>query len=458
MRRRLPVVMVIALLAVAGPLAGAAGAQETPTVEDIAAAIDAVWVVIAGILVMFMQPGFALVEVGFTRAKNAGNIIMKNFMDFSVGALIYWAVGFGLAYGGTSIGGFLATGDFFLSDPGRSVEWFFQVVFAATAATIVSGAMAERTKFSAYLLYTPFITGIIYPVVTHWVWSGEGFLSELGYYDFAGSGVVHLTGGAAALAGVLAIGPRIGKYDDDGKPLPIPGHSLILGALGVFILWFGWYGFNAGSTLGAVGNDVTIPSVVMTTTLSAAAGSVSAMLAAWMFPVYGKPDVGLTLNGALAGLVGITAGPDVITNGGAAIVGLIAGAIVVVSIVGLERAGIDDPVGAISVHGVAGIWGVLAVGLFSTGEGVEGLFYGGGLTQLGFQTIGVVAIALWTFITSSIVFRVIAKVWGLRVSPEEELAGLDRMEHGAEAYPEFMEQIADPADLDPVYRRVEEPT
>lgn len=450
MKRKLLVTGVLALVMVVGPLASLASAEEEPTLGEVAAALDTVWVVIAAILVMFMQPGFALVEAGFTRAKNAGNIIMKNFMDFSVGALIYWAIGFGLAYGGTSVGGFLATGDFFLSDSGRSVEWFFQVVFAATAATIVSGAMAERTKFSAYLLYTPFITGIIYPVVTHWVWSGDGFLTSAGYYDFAGSGVVHLTGGVAALAGVLTIGPRIGKYDADGKPLPIPGHSLILGALGVFILWFGWYGFNAGSTLAAVGNDVAIGTVVMTTTLSAAAGALAAMLTAWVFPVYGKPDVGLTLNGALAGLVGITAGPDVITTAGAVITGLVAGTIVVISIVTLERGGIDDPVGAISVHGVAGIWGVLAVGLFSTGEGMEGLFYGGGVAQLGSQALGVVAIAGWTFLTSTLVFRILSKTFGLRVSPEEELAGLDRIEHGAEAYPEFMEQLAEPSALDPV--------
>ena len=279
-----------------------------------------------------MQPGFALVEVGFTRAKNAGNIVMKNFMDFSVGALMYWAVGFGLAYGGTSVGGFLSSGDFFLSDPDRSVEWFFQVVFAATAATIVSGAMAERTKFSAYLLYTPFITGLIYPVVTHWVWSGEGFLSDLGYYDFAGSGVVHLTGGVAALAGVLAIGPRIGKYDEDGNPLPIPGHSLILGALGVFILWFGWYGFNAGSTLAAVGQDIATPAV--TTTLAAAAGALSAMATSWFLT--GKPDVGFTLNGVLAGLVGVTAGTASLSFGASVLTGLVAGVIMVFSVRALE--------------------------------------------------------------------------------------------------------------------------
>ena len=429
---------------VLGPLTGVAFAQEAD-VAEITIALDNVWVVMAAILVMFMQPGFALVEAGFTRAKNTGNIVMKNFMDFSVGAMVYWAVGFGLAYGGSTVGGLIGYGEFFFNNPDRSVEWFFQVVFAATAATIVSGAMAERTKFSAYLLYTPFITGLIYPVITHWVWSGQGWLGKLGYIDFAGSGVVHLTGGVAALAGVLAIGPRIGKYDSGGKPLPIPGHSLMLGALGVFILWFGWYGFNAGSTLGAVGQDIA--SVAVTTTLSAAAGACVAMITAWTYPVYGKPDVGMTLNGALAGLVGITAGTANVTNGAAVLIGAISGLIVVVSIVLFERNGIDDPVGAISVHGVAGIWGVLAVGLFETSEG---LFYGGGPGQFGVQLVGVFAIVAWTFSMSSIVFRGIKGFWGLRVSAEEELAGLDRMEHGTDAYPEFMEQIADPRQLDPI--------
>ncbi len=443
-KSRIAVVGLMAMLMLIGPLATLGAAQEV-SMAELVSAIDAVWVIVAAILVMFMQPGFALVEAGFTRAKNAGNIIMKNFMDFAVGSLMYWAVGFGLAYGGVSLGGFLAYGDFFMSNPERSLEWFFQVVFAATAATIVSGAMAERTKFSAYLLYTPFITGFIYPIVTHWVWSGQGWLGNLGYLDFAGSGVVHLVGGAAALAGVIVIGPRLGKYDENGKPLPIPGHSLTLGALGVFILWFGWYGFNAGSTLAAVGADIA--TVAVTTTLAAAAGGLAAMIAGWTYPVYGKPDVGLTLNGALAGLVGITAGTADVGNLGAVLIGLVAGVIVVISIVGLERIGIDDPVGAISVHGVVGIWGVLAVGLFAQDGG---LFYGGGFTQLGAQALGALAIAAWAFGTSSIVFRLLDRWWGIRVTPAEELAGLDRMEHGADAYPEFMEQIAPAELLDPV--------
>ncbi len=446
MIKRTGALALMTALMVLGPLTGVALAQEAE-IAEISIALDSVWVVMAAILVMFMQPGFALVEAGFTRAKNTGNIVMKNFMDFSVGAMVYWAVGFGLAYGGSTIGGLIGYGEFFFNNPERSVEWFFQVVFAATAATIVSGAMAERTKFSAYLLYTPFITGLIYPVITHWVWSGQGWLGNLGYLDFAGSGVVHLTGGVAALAGVLAIGPRIGKYDIHGKPLPIPGHSLTLGALGVFILWFGWYGFNAGSTLGAVGQDIA--SVAVTTTLSAAAGAIAAMIAAWTYPVYGKPDVGMTLNGALAGLVGITAGTANVTNGGAVVIGLVSGVLVVISIVLFERNGVDDPVGAISVHGVAGIWGVLAVGLFESSDGL-GLFYGGGLEQLTIQAVGVVAIVGWTFVVSSAVFRGIKATWGLRVSAEEEIAGLDRMEHGTDAYPEFMEQIADPRQLDPI--------
>ncbi|MDH3247329.1 MAG: ammonium transporter [Acidimicrobiia bacterium] len=442
MRKRLLALSGLSALALFGPLAGTAMAQE---IEEVATAVDNVWVVVAGILVMFMQPGFALVEAGFTRAKNTANIVMKNFMDFSVGAITYWAFGFALAYGGTSVGGFFATGEWFFSNPDRSVEWFFQVVFAATAATIVSGAMAERTKFSSYLIYTPFITGFIYPVVTHWQWSGDGWLSDLGFLDFAGSGLVHLTGGVAALAGVLVIGPRIGKYDENGNPQTIPGHSLLMGSLGVFILWFGWYGFNAGSTLQAVGADFA--SVAVTTTLSAAAGAIGAMAISWMNKGFGKPDPGMTLNGALGGLVGITAGPDVIANGWAIVVGLIAGAIIVYGIQAIEKAGIDDPVGAIGVHGLCGIWGVLAVGVFGTDIG---LLTGGGVQQLGYQAIGALAIIAWVFITSTIVFRAIHATVGLRVTAEEELAGLDRVEHGASAYPEFMEQIASPEQLDPI--------
>ncbi|HVR33587.1 MAG TPA: ammonium transporter [Acidimicrobiia bacterium] len=441
MRRRLLTFGGLTATALFGPLAGTALAQ---SVEEVAVALDNVWVVVAGILVMFMQPGFALVEAGFTRAKNTANIVMKNFMDFAAGALMYWAVGFGLAYGGSTIGGYIGYGEFFFNNPARSVEWFFQVVFAATAATIVSGAMAERTKFSAYLIYTPFITGFIYPIVTHWTWGG-GWLAELGYYDFAGSGIVHMVGGVAALAGVLVLGPRIGKYDENGNPLPIPGHSLMLGALGVFILWFGWYGFNAGSTLAAVGADFA--TVAVTTTLAAAAGAIGAMTTAWANRSFGRPDPGMTLNGALGGLVGITAAPDIIPTHFAVLVGLVAGFVVVQGMLAIEKAGIDDPVGAITVHGLCGIWGVLAVGIFGADVG---FLNGGGFSQIGYQIIGILAIGGWAFVTSTIVFRGLDAVMGLRVSAEEELAGLDRVEHGAAAYPEFMEQIADPRQLDPI--------
>lgn len=434
-----------------GPMTGMAFAQEA-TLEQVVVSVDTLWIVMAGVLVFLMQAGFALVEAGFTRAKNTANIVMKNFMDFSVGSLVYWAIGFGLAYGGTSIGGFVAYGGigdaFFLSDASLSPSWFFQVVFAATAATIVSGAMAERTKFSAYLLYTPFITGFIYPIVTHWVWYGEGgWLFDLGFVDFAGSGLVHLTGGVAALAGVRIIGPRIGRYDSEGRAQPIPGHSLMLGALGVFILWFGWYGFNGGSTLAAVNADFA--SVAVTTTLAASAGSLLAMITAWAYPVFGRPDPGMTLNGALAGLVGITAGTANVSNLAAVFIGAVAGVIVVFAIVAFERMKIDDPVGAISVHGVCGVWGLVAVGLFDS-VGGGGLFVNGDAGLLGVQLLGAAAIITWTFVTSSLVFGTLDRLIGLRVTPEEELEGLDRIEHGTAAYPEFMEQIADPHTLDPV--------
>ena len=428
--RRLAIGATVTALLVMWPLAGVASAQ---TIEQVATAANEMWLVIAAALVMLMQAGFTLVEAGFTRAKNAGNIVMKNFMDFSVGGLMYWAVGFGLAYGGTSVGGMFGTGNFFFSETARASEWLFQVVFAATAATIVSGAVAGRVKFVAYLVYTPFITGLIYPIATHWVWGG-GWLAELGYTDFAGSGVVHMLGGVAALAGVLVVGPRLGKFDADGRPRQIPGHSMTLGALGVFILWFGWYGFNAGSTLASVGADIAYPAV--TTTLAACAGAFGAMVTAWL--IVGKPDVGFTMNGVLAGLVGITAGADSISFGASILVGAVAGGLMTLSVIKLEAVRIDDPVGAISVHGTAGLWGVLAVGIFGGGDFIA-------------QAIGAAAIIAWTFVTSLLVFKVVDMTVSIRVSPDEEREGLDRSEHGGEAYPEFIfqEQVADVRSLDP---------
>ena len=395
---------------------------------EIASYVDSLWIVVACILVMFMQPGFMLVETGFTRSKNSVNIVMKNFMDFSVGAVSYWAFGFALAYGGTTLGGFLAYGNFFLE--GDAITYFFQVVFAATAATIVSAAVAERTKFSAYLLFQPFICGVIYPIVTHWVWSGQGWLGDLGFIDFAGSGVVHMVGGFAALAGVQIVGPRIGKYDDNGNPQVIPGSSMVAGALGVFILWFGWYGFNVGSALAAV--DVNLAAIAVTTTLSAAAGSITAMYTSM---ISGKPNVGMTLNGALAGLVGITAGCANVNNLGAVLIGLVSGVLVVYSINFLEKRGLDDAVGAISVHGICGIWGVIAVAIFDT---ADGLFYGGGTSLFGPQLIGILAIGAWAYGTSFLVFKVIDSTVGLRVTAEEEIAGLDASEHGTSAYGDFI--------------------
>ena len=389
--------------------------------------VDSLWVVIAGILVMFMQPGFMLVETGFTRSKNSVNIVMKNFMDFSVGAITYWAFGFALAYGGTTLGGFLAYGSFFLE--GDSLTYFFQVVFAATAATIVSGAVAERTKFSAYLMFQPFICGLIYPIVTHWVWSGQGWLGDLGFIDFAGSGVVHMVGGFAALAAVTVVGPRIGKFDEQGSPLPLPGSSMVAGALGVFILWFGWYGFNVGSALAAV--DVDLASIAVTTTLSAAAASISAMYTSM---ISGKPDVSMTLNGALAGLVGITAGCANVNNLGAVLIGLVSGVLVVYSINFIEKKGFDDAVGAISVHGVCGAWGVIAVAIFDTNDGL----INGESSLFVPQIIGMLAIAAWAYITSFIVLKAIDSAVGLRVTPEEEIAGLDASEHGTTAYGDFI--------------------
>ena len=380
----------------------------------IISSVDSLWVLIAGILVMFMQPGFMLVETGFTRSKNSVNIVMKNFMDFSVGAITYWAFGFALAYGGSTLGGFLAYGDFFLE--GQASTYFFQVVFAATTATIVSGAVAERTKFSAYLMFQPFICGVIYPIVTHWVWSGQGWLGDLGFIDFAGSGVVHMVGGFAALAGVMIVGPRIGKYDDKGSPLPLPGSSMVAGALGVFILWFGWYGFNVGSALAAV--DVNLAAIAATTTLSAAAASITAMYTSM---ISGKPDVSMTLNGALAGLVGITAGADMLTPIQAVIVGLVTGAVAVVAVIQIDKAKVDDPVGAITVHLVCGIIGTLAVALNPD-------------ISFGVQLLGVISYGLVSFVFALILFSIIKATMGLRVTEEEETAGLDISEHGMESY------------------------
>jgi len=400
--------------------------------------MDMIWLIFAATLVFFMQAGFAMVETGLTRAKNAGNILMKNLMDFSAGAVIFWAVGWALMYG-ASKGGFLGSDQFFLknADPAMFRDWMFQVVFAATAATIVSGAMAERTKFSSYLIYSVFISGLIYPISGHWIWSSGGWLASMGFHDFAGSTVVHSVGGWAALAGALILGARTGKYVRvNGKvhTKAIPGHNIPLAALGVFILWFGWYGFNAGSTLS--GTDPGIAGVAVTTTLAAAAGAIASMAVSWIW--FGKPEPTMSLNGALAGLVGITAPCAVVSPLGALTIGLVAGVLVVISVEFFDKVlHVDDPVGAISVHGVCGAWGTLSVGLFAQTEEIKGLFYGGGFGQLGVQALGVAAVFGWTFITAVILFRIMKATSGLRVSEVEELRGLDIGEHGIESYSGF---------------------
>ncbi|PKM49469.1 MAG: ammonium transporter [Firmicutes bacterium HGW-Firmicutes-7] len=400
--------------------------------------MDTIWVLFATALVFFMQAGFAMVETGFTRAKNAGNIIMKNLMDFSVGSLMFWVIGYGLMYGADSFGGLVGKPGFFFS--GDYTSLIFQTVFCATAATIVSGSMAERTKFISYLCYSFCISVFIYPIAGHWIWGG-GWLSSLsiggatGFVDFAGSTVVHFVGGMCALVGAAIIGPRIGKYTKEGKSNAIPGHSITLGALGVFILWFGWFGFNPGSQLAASSLDdaYAIGKIFVTTNLAAAVAALVTMIITWIR--YKKPDVSMTLNGALAGLVAITAGCAAVSPVGAALIGAIAGTVIVFGIEFVDKVlKIDDPVGAIGVHGICGAVGTLLVGLFSESTG---LLYGHGVGQLAIQAIGVLAVGAWVLTTAFVVFKLIDKTIGLRVSKEEELIGLDLEEHGMESYADF---------------------
>lgn len=407
-----------------------------------------IWVLVASALVYFMQAGFALCESGLTRAKNTGNILMKNMMDFCIGTPCFWFIGFGLMFGGAGplIGRFdpFIRGDYAGTVVPQTMPlWcfvIFETVFCATAATIVSGSMAERTNFKAYCVYSAVISLIIYPIEGHWVWGG-GWLAALGMHDFAGSAVVHNVGGVIACLGAWMLGPRIGKYDKDGKARAIPGHNLTAMALGVFILWFCWFGFNGGSTIAmdTADNAVTASNAFMTTNLAAAVATVAAMIFTWF--KYGKPDVSMTFNASLAGLVAITAGCDCVSPVGAFFIGLVSGFIVVLSVEFFDNvAKIDDPVGAVSVHMVNGIWGTLAVGLFSTGaDGVgKGLFYGGGFRQLGIQVLGIIAIDAYVLITMFIAFKIIDRFIGLRVPAQVEIDGLDIHEHGlASAYSGF---------------------
>ena len=403
--------------------------------EDIAISLDTVWMLLAAMLVFFMQPGFALCEAGFTRSKNTANILMKNFVDFMFGSLLFWFVGFGFMFGSDGAGfiGAPNWGDLSFYKGDLPVEGFliFETVFCATSATIVSGAMAERTKFSMYLVYSAFISLFIYPIEGHWTWGG-GWLSELGFHDFAGSAIVHSVGGVLALIGAIALGPRLGKYAPDGKSRAIPGHNLTMAALGVFILWMGWFGFNPGSQLAASGevNRVAISHVFLTTNLAAAAGGVATMFLTWI--KYGKPSLSLTLNGVLAGLVGITAGCDLVSPLGAVIIGLVCGIVLVFAIEFIDRKlHIDDPVGASSVHGVCGILGTLMTGLLATDGG---LFYGGGWHFFGVQALGITVIDLWAAATGILLFFGIKKLHGLRVGKRVEEEGLDIYEHGESCY------------------------
>lgn len=418
------------------------------SMETVLEAVDGelfgVWFLIGAALVFFMQCGFAMVESGFTRAKNAGNIIMKNLMDFCIGAVMFIFLGFGLMMGEECLGGLVGMPTLGVFTDYANFDWsnfVFNLVFCATAATIVSGAMAERTKFSSYCIYSAVISAVVYPIEAGWIWNPNGWLVTRGFHDFAGSTAIHMVGGIAALIGAAMLGPRIGKYKVDKKTgkkkaNAIPGHNLTIGALGVFILWFGWYGFN-----GAAATSVdSLASIFVTTTLAPSIATVVTMVFTWIKD--GKPDVSMSLNASLAGLVAITAPCDCVDALGSIIIGAVSGILVVLVVELLDKKlHIDDPVGAVAVHCANGIWGTIAVGLFSTGaDGVgKGLFYGGGFKQLGLQLMGFAAVAAWTVVTMTIVFFVIKKTNGLRVSAEEEIKGLDATEHNLpSAYADFM--------------------
>ena len=411
--------------------------------------VNTIWVLFGAALVFFMQAGFAMVETGFTRAKNAGNIIMKNLMDFCIGTPTFWIVGFGIMFGAGNgffgkIGGIATEANYGSAMLPDGVPFWafliFQTVFCATSATIVSGAMAERTKFSSYCIYSFLISLIVYPVSGHWIWGG-GFISQMGFHDFAGSCAVHMVGGVAAFIGAIILGPRIGKYSKSGKSKAIPGHNLTIGALGVFILWFCWFGFNGASTVSMEGDAiVSAGKIFVTTNLAAAVATVTVLLITWVR--YKKPDVSMSLNGSLAGLVAITAGCDTVSPTSAAIIGIISGFVVVFGIEFIDKVlKVDDPVGAVGVHGLNGAFGTLAVGLFSDGSGTDwkGLLVGGGFHGFGVQFIGMIITIAWVAVTMTIIFQAIKHTVGLRVTAEEEIEGLDSKEHGlTSAYDGFV--------------------
>ncbi|MEK4230890.1 ammonium transporter [Solibacillus sp. FSL H8-0538] len=394
--------------------------------EALEMSINLVWVMLGAFFVFFMHAGFAMVEAGFTRSKNAVNILMKNILTISIGGIVYFVAGYAIMFGDTA-GGFIGTSGFLLNGVDDIGFFVFQAMFAATCATIISGAVAERTNITAYIAIVGLMTLFVYPVVGHWIWQGDGWITALGFVDFAGSTVVHLTGAVGALVAAAMIGPRIGKYEK-GVVNVIPGHSIPLGALGVFILWLGWFGFNGGSTLAA--DPSFVPGVIANTFLAASAGVIAT--AFYTKFRYGHIDGSLTLNGALGGLVGITAGAANVSIIGSIVIGLVAGPLLVEGVRFIEtKLKVDDPVGAVAVHGINGIWGTLAIGLFDV---ANGLFYGGGVTQLGVQLIGVAAVIAWTTVTVGVGLSIIKVFVPLRVSREDEIEGLDITEHGAHAY------------------------
>ena len=443
--RRLGLLSAIAMVMVLA-LPAVAFAQDSPTVKDLSLAVDTVWVVVAAVLVIFMQAGFAMLEVGFSRMKNVGSVVAKILVNLAIAALLFWAVGFAFAFGtGNAL---IGTQGFFLAAaPDQvnnifaglawtqvplSAKYLFQVAFCAVSLAIVWGTMLERTKFAVYVIFAVVFAGLIYPIVGHWIWGG-GWLGGLGMQDFAGSTVVHLSGAMAALAGTLILGPRIGKYDDQGNPQTIPGHNMPLAVLGVLILWVGWFGFNPGSTMAAVPD---IADIALTTNLAAAAGVLGAMTMSYVRR--GNVDVGMGGNGAIAALVAITAGCAFVAPWASVVIGFIAGIIMYATLEFVDTIGVDDPLGAIAAHGMGGIWGTLSLGLFTTSDlasvGQPGLLYGGGFTQLGVQAVGVIAAGGFVFISSLAVFAILKATIGLRVKPEQELNGLDISEHGVYGY------------------------
>ena len=403
--------------------------------ENILSEVFGIWFLIGAAFVFFMQAGFAMVETGFTRAKNAGNIIMKNLMDFCIGTVVFMFLGFGILLGEDALGGFIGIPTLGIITDYAHFDWsnfVFNLVFCATTATIVSGAMAERTNFLSYCIYSGIISAVVYPIEAHWIWGG-GWLAQMGFHDFAGSCAIHMVGGFSALIGAWMEGPRLGKYNKDGTPNAIPGHNVVIGALGCFILWFGWYGFNGA----AATNGPQLASIFATTTIAPAIATVTCMIFTWV--KYGKPDVSMCLNASLAGLVGITAGCDTMDAMGAFFVGVVSGLLVCFGVWFCDYViRVDDPVGAVAVHFCNGLWGTIAVGLFATTSApsceINGLFYGGGIHQLVLQLTGVGSVLLWTGVTMFIVFKVIDKIFGLRVTDQEQLDGLDIHEHGMNAY------------------------